>query len=69
MDLVGKRLEILKEAIPRAHRVLLFYDPSNHNARQNVTLTREAARQLRIEVVERHVRSVEELRTGLRDIS
>ena len=68
VDLGAKRLEILKEALPKVRRVLVFYDPGNPSARESVTLAREAARQLRVELVERHVRSVDELRAGLREL-
>ncbi len=64
-ELDGKRLQILKEMSPKIRRVAAFYDPGNASARESAKLVREAARQLRIEVVERHVRSVEELRAGL----
>jgi putative ABC transport system substrate-binding protein len=64
-DTTAKRLEILKEMFPKLRRVVAFYDPGNMAARESAKLIREAARQLRIEVVERHVRSVEELRAGL----
>jgi putative tryptophan/tyrosine transport system substrate-binding protein len=64
-DLSAKRLEILKEMSPKIRRVAAFYDPSNMAAQESAKSVREAARQLRIEVVERHVRSVEELRAGL----
>jgi putative tryptophan/tyrosine transport system substrate-binding protein len=65
-DLTGKRLELLKEMIPRLRRVVTFYSPDNPAARQSVTLARNAARQLKVELVERPVASVEELRAGLR---
>ena len=68
VDLVSKRFEILKEAVPKVRRALMFYDPGNPNARESVPLAREAARQLRIELVERHVRSVDELRASLREL-
>jgi putative ABC transport system substrate-binding protein len=64
-ELTAKHLEILKEMSPKLRRVAAFYDPGNMAAQKSVKLVREAARQLRIEVVERHVRSVEELRVGL----
>src|SRR6202171_5274733 len=64
-DLSAKSLEILKEMSPKIRRVAAFYDPSNMAAQESAKSVREAARQLRIEVVERHVRSVEELRAGL----
>ena len=68
VDLGAKRLEILKAAVPKVRRALVFYDPGNPNARESVPLAREAARQLRIELVERQVRSVDELRAGLREL-
>ena len=68
VDLGAKRLEILKEAVPKVRRALMFYDPGNPNARESVSLAREAARRLRIELVERQVHSVDELRAGLREL-
>ncbi len=64
-DLDAKRLEFLKEMSPKLRRAAAFYDPGNMAARESAKSVREAARQLRIEVVERHVRSIEELRAGL----
>jgi putative ABC transport system substrate-binding protein len=67
-EMLAKRLQILKEAVPKIRRVVSFYDPDNPGAREGVAAAREAARQLRIEVVERHVRSVDELRASLRGL-
>ena len=67
-DLVAKRLEILKEMVPKTRRVIGFYNPDNPTAREYARLNRDAARQLRMELVERHVRSVDELREGLRTL-
>jgi putative tryptophan/tyrosine transport system substrate-binding protein len=64
-DLTAKRLEILKEILPQLRRVVTFYNPSNEFALQAAKSAREAAQQLRIELIERHVASVEELRRGL----
>jgi putative ABC transport system substrate-binding protein len=64
-DLTAKRLEILKEILPELRRVVTFYDPRNLSALRSIKAAREAARQLRIELVERHVASVEELRRGV----
>ncbi len=64
-ELDAKRLQILKEMLPKLRRVAAFYDPGNRAAQESAKSVREAARQLRIEVVERHVRSVEDLRAGL----
>ena len=50
--------------LPGLHRVVTFYDPSNAIAM--AAGAGEAARQLGIEIVERHVASVEELRLGMK---
>jgi putative ABC transport system substrate-binding protein len=67
-DLTAKRLEILKEILPDLRRVVTFYDPSNEVALRAAKSAREAARQLKVEVVERQVASVEELRLGLKGL-
>ena len=65
-DLTAKRLEILKEILPKLRRVVTFYDPGNPVAREASRLGREAARHLRVEFNERHVASVKELQAGVR---
>ena len=60
-----KSLEILKAILPDLHRVVTFYDPGNATAAAAAKRLREAARQLHVELVERHVASVEELRVGI----
>ena len=65
-DLTAKRLELLKEMIPRLRRVVTFYSPDNPAAQRSMKIARDAARQLKLELVERPVASVEELRAGLR---
>ena len=67
-DVTAKRLELLKEIIPKARRVVAFYSPRNPAAEQSVQFARDAARQLRVELVERRVASVEGLRVGLREL-
>ena len=61
-DLIGKRLELLKEIIPDLHRVITFYDPKNRSAIEGAKEAREAAQLLGLELIERQVASVEELR-------
>ncbi|MET0163434.1 MAG: ABC transporter substrate-binding protein [Vicinamibacterales bacterium] len=65
-DLTGKRLELLKQMIPSLRRVVTFYTPDNPASQQSVKIAREAARQLKLELIERPVASVGELRAGLR---
>jgi putative ABC transport system substrate-binding protein len=64
-DLTSKRLEILKAILPELRKVVTFYDPSNEVASKAANSAREAAVQLKIELIERHVTSVDELRRGL----
>ena len=64
-DLTAKRLEILKDIVPKLRRVVTFYDPGNPVAREAAGLGREEAQRLRVDFVERHVGSVEELQAGL----
>jgi len=65
-DLTAKRLELLKEMMPGLHRILTFYNPDNPAVRQSLEIARDAARHLKLELVERPVASVEALRAGLR---
>jgi putative tryptophan/tyrosine transport system substrate-binding protein len=65
-DLTGKRLEILRDLVPKLHRVVTFYSLSNPSARESAKQGREAARYLKVDFVERHVASVEDLQTALR---
>ena len=64
-DLTAKRLEILKEILPKLSRVVTFYNPGNRVATEAAKSGREEAMRLGIKFVERHVPSVEELRKAL----
>ena len=64
-ELTAKRLELLKGMVPRLRRVVTFYNPDNRSAQEAVRVAREAARLLKVELLERRVASVEELRAGL----
>ena len=64
-DLTAKRLEILKEILPKLRRVVTFYDPNNRMSNEAARLGREEAKRLGLNFVERHVTSVEELRQAL----
>jgi len=63
--LMAKRLQLLKEMIPTLRRVAIFWDTKNPLAQEVVLAQREAARQLNLQLVERPVSSVAELRAGL----
>jgi putative ABC transport system substrate-binding protein len=64
-DLTGKRLELLREIVPNLRRVVTFYDPGNRAAIEAAKEARDASRNLGLELLERHVASVEELQKAL----
>lgn len=64
-DLTGKRLEILKEMLTKLGRIVIIYNASNRIAVEAAALARQAGKQFGVQVVERHVTSVEELRQTL----
>jgi len=67
-DLTGKRLEILKEMAPKLRRVVTFYDPSRPTGIESSKLAREAARQMGLQLIERHVASAKELQASVREL-
>jgi len=56
-DLTGKRLELLKEILPKLRRVVTFYNPSTAVAIESSKLAREAAQRSGILLIERHATS------------
>ncbi len=64
-DLTAKRLEVLKEIIPKISRVLTYYDPGNRVPVEGAALARNEAKRIGIKLIERQVRSVEELKAEL----
>jgi putative ABC transport system substrate-binding protein len=68
-DLISKRLEILKEIVPKLHRLLTFYNPQSRISAESAKLVREETALLQeIAFIEKHVGSVEELQAALRTI-
>jgi putative tryptophan/tyrosine transport system substrate-binding protein len=67
-DLTPKRLEILKEILPKLRKVVTFYNPNNPVPNEAAQLGREAARQMKIQFIERHATSIDELRQDLQNI-
>ena len=64
-DLTAKRLEILKELVPKLHRVVTFYNPRTTVAIESSKLAREAAAQMGLRLIEHHYTSVKELQAGI----
>ena len=69
VDLTAKRLEILREIMPKLRRMVTFYDPSTSGAITSLAAAREAAGKLDIEVVAQQVTSLEDLRDRLRTLT
>ena len=57
VDLTAKRLEILREIVPKLRRIVTFYDPRTPGAVTSLAAAREAAGKLDIEVVAQQVTS------------
>jgi ABC-type uncharacterized transport system substrate-binding protein len=64
----GKRLELLREIVPKMQRVLTFFDPGNPAALASIKETREAADHLAVRLLERQARSIDELKMLLRTV-
>ena len=61
-ELGPKRLEILKEILPGLKRVVFPYDPDDASAVDVLRISRDAARRLQITLLERPVRTEQEVR-------
>jgi putative ABC transport system substrate-binding protein len=64
-DLTGKRLEILKEFLPKLRTVVTFYDPTNDVSVQGAKLGRDEAQRKNVKFIERKVKSIDELKAAL----
>ncbi len=64
-DLTAKRLELLKDLVPKLRRVVTLYRPGHPPAEASARLAREAGKKLGVQVIERHVRSASEIRAAL----
>jgi putative ABC transport system substrate-binding protein len=67
-DLTAKRLELLKELLPKVGRVVTFYDPGNKIAVEAAEMARGEAKRLGLRFIERQVKSADELRSGLQTL-
>ena len=63
-DLAGKRMELLKETIPKLSRVAIFLDP--RSLATEVKETEAAARLLKVQLIVLEVRSLDELENAFR---
>jgi putative ABC transport system substrate-binding protein len=64
-ELSGKRLELLKEIVPKARRVLALYDPRDDSPRQGIIAARDVAPQVAMTLLEREIRNGDEVARAL----
>jgi putative tryptophan/tyrosine transport system substrate-binding protein len=67
-DLTGKRMELLKEILPKLRVVVTVYNAENRVSRESAQLARDEAKRLGLKLIERHVSSVDELRSVLQGL-
>jgi putative ABC transport system substrate-binding protein len=67
-ELYGKRLEILREAVPGLARVVVVWNPSNEGARASLPTIEAAARVLGVQAHPVAAREIEELDRRLRSV-
>ena len=64
----GKRVEVFKEMVPRLRRLLAMYQADFAVAQQSLAEMRKAALQLEVSLVEKHIKSREEVQAALADV-
>jgi putative ABC transport system substrate-binding protein len=68
-ELSGKRVELMREVMPKVAKVLVLYDSRDASPRQGAAAARAAAAKLGLTLLERDVRSVEDIERGLRALA
>ncbi len=63
-ELSGKRLELLRELVPRARRILAVYDPEDVSPRQGAAAAQRAAATLGLVLVPKEVRTAADATRG-----
>ena len=66
VDSLGKRYDILKQILPNARRVITFYSVDSQIATASLIQERSVAAKLGLELIERPIRSTEEVVAGVR---
>jgi len=64
-ELVAKRFQLVRETLPRAKRVALFWNPDDPTAGEQIAIAREAAGSLRLELNDHLVAGAEQLQQAL----
>jgi putative tryptophan/tyrosine transport system substrate-binding protein len=66
VDLTAKRLELLREIVPKLRRIVTFYNPGSPVAVPVLAAAQDAARKLGIDIAAQQVTSSQEIRDRLR---
>ncbi len=64
-DLVGKRLELLREVIPGLRRVAILMNVGAGNSGAEIAAVRETSRALGLEIATREIRRAEDIEAGI----
>ena len=67
-DLTAKRLELLKELLPKLRQVVTFYKPDEPVSVESAKLGRTEAQRIGVKLLERHVKTAEELASALKSL-
>ena len=67
-DLTAKRLEVLREIVPKLRRVVILYNPGNRTAVSALEVAQQAASKLGIAVAAHRVSSPQDIRDRLRTL-
>jgi putative tryptophan/tyrosine transport system substrate-binding protein len=67
-DMTAKRLEILKEILPKVSRVLTYYNPANRVAAEGAMMAQNEGKRLGIRLIESRVSSVNDLQRELQKL-
>ena len=60
-ELYGKRLELLKETIPKLSKAAILWNPTSTGIKQNLDETQTAARSLRLQIQSLEIRELEDI--------
>jgi putative tryptophan/tyrosine transport system substrate-binding protein len=68
-DLAGKRLELLKETVPKARRVAIMWNSADPGQALSFKEIEDAARLLKVQLISLEVRSLDDLEKAFRSVT
>jgi len=64
-QMTEKRLQLLKEIVPKVRRILIYYDSNNPYSRENFLSAKKAAGKLKLDVEEHAIKSSDEMKKSI----